>query len=407
MKRDKVFFKNSNNERLAAYLDLPIVGKPHNFALFAHCFTCSKNLKAIGNISKALTQAGIGVLRFDFTGLGESEGDFSDTDFSGNVEDLEVAADFLKQNYRAPTLIIGHSLGGAAALLAASRIDFIKAVVTIGAPSEPEHVKHLFQDSLEEIERNGKANVLLEGRPFTIKKNFVDDLLNHTLLEKVKKLRKSLLIFHSPQDITVDIKNAENIYKAAFHPKSFVSLDGANHLLTNKDDSRYVGKVIAEWTSRYLTVPEEEKVKSQSQVAASLDETEIFTTTMKLGNHSFMADEPTKFGGNDLGPSPYEYLAGALAACKSMTVQMYARRKEWNVENVTVHVDHSRQHAIDCEHSENQAAKIDTFHCQISLEGDLTKEQKSRLLEIADRCPVHKTLSNKIQITSNLSDNKN
>lgn len=407
MKRDKVFFKNSNNERLAAYLDLPIVGKPHNFALFAHCFTCSKNLKAIGNISKALTQAGIGVLRFDFTGLGESEGDFSDTDFSGNVEDLEVAADFLKQNYRAPTLIIGHSLGGAAALLAASRIDFIKAVVTIGAPSEPEHVKHLFQDSLEEIERNGKANVLLEGRPFTIKKNFVDDLLNHTLLEKVKKLRKSLLIFHSPQDITVDIKNAENIYKAAFHPKSFVSLDGANHLLTNKDDSRYVGKVIAEWTSRYLTVPEEEKVKSQSQVAASLDETEIFTTTMKLGNHSFMADEPTKFGGNDLGPSPYEYLAGALAACKSMTVQMYARRKEWNVENVTVHVDHSRQHAIDCEHSENQAAKIDTFHCQISLEGDLTQEQKSRLLEIADRCPVHKTLSNKIQISSNLSDNKN
>lgn len=405
MKRDKVFFKNSNNERLAAYLDLPIDGKPHNFALFAHCFTCSKNLKAIGNISKALTQAGIGVLRFDFTGLGESEGDFSDTDFSGNVEDLEVAADFLKQNYRAPTLIIGHSLGGAAALLAASRIDFIKAVVTIGAPSEPEHVKHLFQDSLEEIERNGKANVLLEGRPFTIKKNFVDDLLNHTLLEKVKKLRKSLLIFHSPQDITVDIKNAENIYKAAFHPKSFVSLDGANHLLTNKEDSRYVGKVIAEWTSRYLTVPEEEKVKSQSQVAASLDETEIFTTTMKLGNHSFMADEPTKFGGNDLGPSPYEYLAGALAACKSMTVQMYARRKEWNVENVTVHVDHSRQHAIDCEHSENQAAKIDTFHCQISLEGDLTKEQKSRLLEIADRCPVHKTLSNKIQITSNLSDN--
>src|SRR5690606_29190008 len=407
MKRDKVFFKNSNNERLAAYLDLPIDGKPHNFALFAHCFTCSKKLKAIGNISKALTQAGIGVLRFDFTGLGESEGDFSDTDFSGNVEDLEVAADFLKQNYRAPTLIIGHSLGGAAALLAASRIDFIKAVVTIGAPSEPEHVKHLFQDSLEEIERNGKAKVLLEGRPFTIKKNFVDDLLNHTLLEKVKKLRKSLLIFHSPQDITVDIKNAENIYKAAFHPKSFVSLDGANHLLTNKEDSRYVGKVIAEWTSRYLTVPEEEKVKSQSQVAASLDETEIFTTTMTLGNHSFMADEPTKFGGNDLGPSPYEYLAGALAACKSMTVQMYARRKEWDVENVTVHVDHSRQHAIDCEHTENQAAKIDTFHSQTSLEGDLTKEQKSRLLEIADRCPVHKTLSNKIQITSNLSDNKN
>ena len=407
MKRNKVFFKNGNKEQLAGYLDLPIDEKPHNFALFAHCFTCSKNLKSIGNISKALTQEGIGVLRFDFTGLGESEGDFSDTDFSGNVEDLEAAANFLKQNYQAPTLIIGHSLGGAAALLAASRIDFIKAVVTIGAPSEPKHVKHLFQDSMEEIEKNGKAKVLLDGRPFTIKKSFVDDLLNHSLLEKVSGLRKSLLIFHSPQDITVDIENAENIYKAAFHPKSFVSLDGADHLLTDKNDSQYVGKVIADWASRYLTIPEEEKVTSQSQVAASLDRTELFTTTMKLGNHSFMADEPTKFGGNDFGPSPYEYLAGALAACKSMTVQMYAQRKDWNVENVTVHINYSRQHAVDCDHFENNAGKIDTFHCQVSLEGDLTQDQKSRLLEIADRCPVHKTLSNKIQIISNLSDNKN
>lgn len=407
MKRNKVFFKNGKEEQLVGFLDLPIDQKPHNYLLFAHCFTCTKNLIAVGNISRALTQAGFGVLRFDFTGLGESEGDFADTNFSGNVEDLEVAANFLKQNYQAPTLIIGHSLGGAAALLAASRIDFIKAVVTIAAPSEPDHVKHLFQDSLEEIEKNGKAKVLLEGRPFTIRKNFVDDLLNYTLLEEVRKMRKSLLIFHSPQDKTVDIINAEHIYKAAFHPKSFVSLDGADHLLTNKNDSQYVGKVIAEWAGRYLIVPEEENVRSQSQVAASLDKEEIFTTTMKLGNHTFLADEPVKSGGNDFGPSPYEYLAGALAACKSMTMQMYARRKEWNVENVTVHIDHLRQHTADCEDCENNAAKIDTFHCQISLEGDLSEEQRTRLLEIADRCPVHKTLSSKVQIISNLSDKKN
>lgn len=315
-----------------------------------------------------------------------------------------LAADLLKQNYRAPALIIGHSLGGAAALIAASGIDSINAVATIAAPSKPAHVTHLFEESLEEIQKKGKAKVQLEGRPFTIKKNFVDDLLNQTLLEKVKKLKKPLLIFHSPQDMTVDIQNAENIYKAAFHPKSFVSLDGANHLLTDKRDSLYVGKVIAEWAVRYLTIPEEQNLISQSQVAASLDKTELFTTTMKLGNHSFLADEPTQFGGNNLGPSPYEYLSGALAACKSMTVQMYARRKKWDVENITVHIDHSRQHVVDSEQSENNAAKIDTFHCKISLEGDLTEEQEIRLLEIADRCPVHKTLSNKIQIISQLSN---
>lgn len=400
----KVFFKNRNGESLAGRIDLPSDQQAHNFAIFAHCFTCTKNLTAISNISRELTQAGFGVLRFDFTGLGESEGDFSDTDFSGNVEDLVAASDFLEQNYAPPTLIVGHSLGGAAALLAAARINYIQAVVTIAAPAEPDHVKHLFQNSLDEIEKNGKAKVMLEGRPFTIGKNFVEDLLSHRLLEEVRKLRKPLLIFHSPQDKIVDITNAEKIYKAAFHPKSFVSLNGADHLLTNRNDSQYAGKVIAGWAGRYLEIPEEENVKSQSQVAASLDGTDMFTTTMKLGNHSFMADEPASFGGSNFGPSPYEYLSGALAACKAMTVQMYARRKQWEADNVTVHINHSRQHAADCEDCENNAAKIDTFHCQISLEGDLTEQQRNRLLEIADRCPVHKTLSSKIQIISNLSE---
>lgn len=400
----KVFFENRNGESLAGRIDLPSDQQAHNFAIFAHCFTCTKNLTAISNISRELTQAGFGVLRFDFTGLGESEGDFSDTDFSGNVEDLVAASDFLEQNYAPPTLIVGHSLGGAAALFAAASINYIQAVVTIAAPAEPDHVKYLFQNSLDEIEKNGKAKVMLEGRPFTIGKNFVEDLLSHRLLEEVRKLRKPLLIFHSPQDKIVDITNAEKIYKAAFHPKSFVSLNGADHLLTNRNDSQYAGKVIAGWAGRYLEIPEEENVKSQSQVAASLDGTDMFTTTMKLGNHSFMADEPASFGGSNFGPSPYEYLSGALAACKAMTVQMYARRKQWEADNVTVHINHSRQHAADCEDCENNAAKIDTFHCQISLEGDLTEQQRNRLLEIADRCPVHKTLSSKIQIISNLSE---
>lgn len=404
MTRNKVHFRNKEGEQLVGYLDLPIDQRPHNYALFAHCFTCTKNLRAVSNISRALTRVGIGVLRFDFTGLGESGGNFADTDFSGNVEDLEAASLFLENNHKAPTLIIGHSLGGAAALFAAFRIPTIHAVVTIAAPSEPKHVKHLLRTSLEEIEKKGKAEVLLEGRPFTIKKRFVDDLLNHSLLENLGQLRKPLLVFHSPQDRTVDIKNAEYIYKAAFHPKSFVSLDGADHLMTNRDDSQYVGRVIAEWAGRYLDIPKEEKIKSPSHVAASLHGTEMFTTAMKLGNHSFMADEPVTFGGNDFGPSPYEYLSGALAACKAMTVQMYARRKNWKVENVTVHIDHSRQHAIDCADCEKSTTKIDTFTCTISLEGDLAPEQKNRLLEIADRCPVHKTLNNDVQIISNLLD---
>lgn len=398
MQRNKVTFKNKNGEALAGRMELPANQKAHNFALFAHCFTCTKNLAAVRNISRALTQAGFGVLRFDFTGLGESEGDFADTDFSGNTEDLIEAAYFLEQNYATPTLIIGHSLGGAAAIFAAARIPSIQAVAVIAAPSEPSHVKRLLKDSLDEIKQKGKAVVMLEGREFTIKKEFLDDLMNQGLLEVVNKLRKPLLILHSPQDKIVEIKNAEDIYKAAFHPKSFVSLDGAKHLLSNKDDSDYVGKVIAEWASRYIDIPVEHKIQSESMVAASLGNEEKFTTYLKLGNHSYVADEPVRFGGNDFGPSPYEFLSAALAACSAMTIQMYARRKNWEVTNVTVHVDHSRKHAEDCESCEDASAKIETFIRKIVLEGELSEEQKKRLLEIAEKCPVHKTLAGEIQI---------
>lgn len=400
---NNVSFKNKHGEMLAGRLELPPDQQAHNYAIFAHCFTCTKNLTAIAQISRGLTQAGFGVLRFDFTGLGESEGDFADTNFSGNVDDLEAAADFLEKEYGVPTLIIGHSLGGTAALFAAADISYIRAVAVIAAPSEPSHVKNLIKSDLDEIEKEGKARVQLEGREFTIKKQFVDDLMNTSLQEVIKNLRKPLLIFHSPQDKIVGIENAEKIYTDAFHPKSFISLDGANHLLTDKKDSMYVGRVTAEWAARYLSMPVEEKIKSESKVAASLDGDEKFTTYMKLGNHSFMADEPERFGGNDYGPSPYEYLSGALAACTAMTIQMYAQRKKWDVQQVTVHTDHDKKHALDCENCDERDAKIDHFTRRIALEGALTEEQKNRLVEIAEKCPVHKTLSGEIEIITELA----
>jgi putative redox protein len=402
MNIQKVSFTNKENEELAGRLELPLEQEPHNFAIFAHCFTCSKNLTAVKNVGRALTKAGFGVLRFDFTGLGESEGDFENTNFSGNVDDLLEAATFLEKNYKAPSLLIGHSLGGAAAIFAASQLNSIKAVAVINSPSNPLHVKRLLKDSAAEISQKGKANVNLGGREFTIKKQFLDDLENKPLTKVVSDFRKALLILHSPQDTTVSIKNAEEIYKAAFHPKSFVSLDGADHLLSKKEDSLYVGNVIAGWASRYVDILPQEEVKSKSSVAASLDMDDKFTTHLKLGDHYLTADEPTSFGGNNYGPSPYEFLSAGLAACTAMTIQMYAKRKKWEVLNATVHINYNKQHAVDCKNCEDDSAKIDTFARKIKLEGPLTVEQKKRLLQIADRCPVHKTLHSETQIITKL-----
>lgn len=398
----KVSFTNKDKEQLAGRLELPLDQKPHNFVIFAHCFTCTKNLTAIKNVGRALTNAGFGVLRFDFTGLGESEGDFENTNFSGNVDDLIEAANFLEENYQAPTLIIGHSLGGAAAIFAASKLESIKAVAVINSPSDPSHVMHLLKDSEQEITKNGKARVNLGGVDFTIKKQFLDDLENNTLKDVVSELRKALLILHSPQDNTVGIKNAEKIYIAAHHPKSFVSLDGVDHLLSKKEDSMYVGEVIAGWASRYVEIPPAKEIKSKSKVAASLGQDEKFTTNLKVGDHYLIADEPKSFGGNNFGPSPYEFLSAGLAACTVMTIQMYARRKNWNVGNVSVHIDYSKDHAIDCQECEKDSSKIDTFKREIKLVGNLTDEQKAKLIQIADKCPVHKTLHSKTQIITKL-----
>ncbi len=406
MNLQKVTFTNQEGQTLVGRLEFPADRHPHNYALFAHCFTCTKNLSAVKNISKALTSNGFAVLRFDFTGLGESDGDFADTNFSGNVADLVAAASFLKEKYQAPSLLIGHSLGGAAVIFAAAEIPSVNAIATVGAPSNPKHVKHLFKSGLEEIKANGEAIVNLSGRDFKIKKQFVDDLETKSLPETAKALRKPILIMHSPQDDTVGIKNAEEIYLAAHHPKSFVSLDGADHLLFDKKDSTYVGEVISGWAKRYLPVKEriDEKIKTKHQVVASLDAEDAFTTQMKVGNHYMLADEPTSFGGNDYGPSPYELVSAGLSACTVMTIQMYAKRKGWQVTNVEVHTSYSKTHAKDCENCEDISSKIDTFRREIRFSGNLDDKQKQRLLQIADKCPVHKTLHSETQIITTLVD---
>lgn len=401
MNYSKVTFKNNEGHELAGHLELPLNQEPHSFVLFAHCFTCNKNFFAVRNIARALSKNGFGVLRFDFTGLGESEGDFSDTNFSGNVEDLLAAAAFLEKEHKAPALLIGHSLGGAAVIFAAHELNSVRAVTTIGSPSSPRHVEHLLRSNISEIREKGVATVNVGGRNFTIKEQFLKDLNTKELKDLVRDLNKALLVMHSPQDPVVGINNAEELYIAARHPKSFVSLDGADHLLTRTEDSVYTGEVIAAWASRYLNIPEPEKPSTTHQVVANLGE-EGFTTQMKAGKHYFVSDEPVSLGGNDFGPTPYDYLAAGLAACTSMTIQMYVKRKKWPLKNVETHVNHEKKHAEDCQNCERNTSKIDTFDREIILEGNLDEQQRKRILEIADKCPVHRTLENKIAINTAL-----
>lgn len=402
MNSTKIQFENNEGIKLSARLEMPLDGKAKAYAIFAHCFTCSKNLSAVINISRALILNQIAVLRFDFTGLGDSEGDFADSNFSSNVQDLEAAYNFLESNYEAPSIIIGHSLGGAAVLATAGSLPKIKAVVTVGAPSEPLHVQHLIQHGIEEIKEKGEAVISIGGRPFKMKEQFLLDLEKSDLRSLLKKLNKPLLILHSPQDEIVNVDNAKQIYQGASHPKSFVSLDGADHLLTRKQDSIYVGNMIATWASKYLEFEEEDELQTDKQVVVSTGD-EGFTTEIKAGNHRFLADEPKSVGGKDLGPNPYDLLVAGLGACTSMTMRMYAERKKWPLESVNVHLEHGKIHEKDCEDCEdNNGAKIDHIRKEIEMFGDLTEEQKARLLEIADKCPVHRTLHNQIKVTTTL-----
>lgn len=403
MKTNKVTFTNSNGQKLAARLELPIDQKPFTYALFAHCFTCNKNLNAVRNISRALTQKGIGVLRFDFTGLGESEGEFAETNFSSNVEDLLAATQFMAAEYGPVELMIGHSLGGAATLRAAGEVDTCKAVVTLGAPSEPDHVAHLFQNSLEEIESSGEAEVSIGGRPFKIQKQFVDDLMSHDLYKKIGDLKRALLVMHSPLDTTVGIQNAAKIYAAARHPKSFITLDDSDHLMSKKEHSLYAGDMIACWVQKYISQPDSQSLETDHAVVVRTGE-EGYLTQVRAGRHDMLADEPKSVGGTDLGPTPYDYLLTALGACTSMTLRMYADMKKLDVKNITVHLSHGKIHKSDCLKCEdgNGVGKIDQIKRQLEIEGDITQAQRDRMVKIADRCPVHKTIHNEIEVITTL-----
>ena len=402
MPSKKVEFINKNGYALSARLELPLSSKPLAYAVFAHVFTGSKSLSATRHISRALTLNGIAVLRFDFTGLGESEGDFSDTNFTSNVEDLLAACRFLRDNYEEPSIMIGHSLGGAASVFAASKVDAIKAVATIGTPSEPEHVTHLLTGKLEDIEQTGMAEVNIGGQVFTIKKQFLDDLRSKNMFNIVKGLNKALLVMHSPQDQIVEIENAAKIYHAAMHPKSFVTLNNADHMLTNKNDAFYVGNVVATWAKRYIDLPSsKEKLTTHKDVVARLGSTG-YTTDIMAGKHGLIADEPESVGGYDFGPSPYELLNAALGACTAMTLQMYARRKKWDLQEVEVHLSFARSYKEDCENCELKDRRLEVFDREISIKGELDVDQINRLLEIAERCPVHRTLESSAEIRTRL-----
>jgi uncharacterized OsmC-like protein/pimeloyl-ACP methyl ester carboxylesterase len=396
-------FAGTGGHQLAAALDLPD-GVITAYALFAHCFTCSKDVLAAKRIAATLSAKGIAVLRFDFTGLGSSEGDFANSTFSSNVADLVLAADHLRQTRQAPAILIGHSLGGAAILAAAEQIPEAKAVVTIAAPSDPAHVTHLFKDRIEDIRQQGEVEVSLAGRPFRIKREFLDDVAERSLTAQIAKLHKALLVMHSPTDDTVGIDNATHIFVAAKHPKSFVSLAGADHLLSQRRDSAYVADVIAAWAERYIepAAPEAAADAGMTPRRVVVQETRAgkFQQAVTVGPHHLTADEPVAAGGQDTGPGPYDLLIAGLGACTSMTMRMYADRKSLPLDRVTVTLRHSKIHAKDCEECETREGMLDQIERDISIEGALDAEQRQRLMEIADKCPVHRTLHSEIRIVT-------
>lgn len=408
MQSDRVEFTNESGHELVAKLDLPVAGEPVAYALFAHCFTCTKNLKAVTRITTALAERGIATLRFDFTGLGESEGDFEDSDFTTDVSDLVAAARHLEETRQPPQILIGHSLGGTAVLAAAPDIESTAAVATIAAPSSPAHVHNLLEEDIEEIRQEGKATVHLEGRPFTITQGFLDAIEASDLPDSLSELRIPLLVAHSPIDNLVGIDNASELFMAAKHPKSFLSLDNADHLLSREEDAEYVGRVIASWSARYLDSDPRELLQPDLSLEAPEFDTAVRTedglrTEIMANGFPIVADEPESVGGTNLGPTPYDLLTASLGACTSMTLRMYADRKEWPLEATTVHLKYRKVHARDCERCETEEGKIDHIEREITLEGDLDDDQRQRLLEIADRCPVHRTLHSEIHVETRLT----
>lgn len=400
---EAVVFEGASGAQLSGELHLP-AGEILAYALFAHCFTCSKRSRAARGISASLAKQGIATLLFDFTGLGSSEGAPTELSFARDVADLVAAANFLRARDQAPSMLIGHSLGGAAVLAAAEQVEEAVAVATIGAPADPEHLATMLGDSFPKIAEDGEATVDLGGRPVRIRQQFLDELEAWCNEEKIATLGKALLIFHSPQDQVVGIDNAREIYVAARHPKSFVSLDGADHLLGRRRDAEYVGTVLAAWATRYL--PEEEPEESEEE----LPEGEVLVEGNTSGllqevrarGHLLSADEPLSVGGSDLGLTPYELLLAGLGACTSMTLKLYADRKGWPLKRVKVKLRHDHIHAQDCHDCDKETGKIDVIEKDLALEGPLDQQQRDRLFEIAARCPVHRTLLNEIKIRSTL-----
>ncbi|MDN5864846.1 MAG: bifunctional alpha/beta hydrolase/OsmC family protein [Gammaproteobacteria bacterium] len=407
MRTERIEFPGSQGAALAGRLEQPDTA-PRGWALFAHCFTCSKESKAAFHVSRALAEAGFGVLRFDFTGLGGSGGDFANTDFSSNVDDLVAAADWLRSEHGAPALLIGHSLGGAAVLAAAHRIADAVAVATIGAPFDPVHVTRQFGDDIGEIKSEGQAQVTLGGRAFTVKRGFLDDLSHQRQADRIRRLRRPLMVLHAPGDEVVPIDNASEIFRTALHPKSFVSLDEADHLLARQGDARFAAGVIAAWAGRYLEDESEaanaagEKVGNarteDGTVLVSERGTGAYTVEIHAGRHRWLGDEPPEVGGDDLGPDPYQMLTAALGACTAMTLRMYANHKKLPLEKVSVALKHGKIHARDCEECETRTGRIDRIERRIHIDGNLDEAQRRRLLEIADKCPVHRTLHSEVQV---------
>lgn len=413
---ERVDFPGSEGQHLAALIELP-TERPRAYALFAHCFTCSKDVFAAARIAGGLAERGIAVLRFDFTGLGSSEGEFANTNFSSNLADLLAAADFLRASYEAPKLLIGHSLGGAAVLAAAARVPEAVAVATIAAPADAAHVRQLLGESAAEIERAGEAEVSIGGRPFRIKRQFLEDIAAQRIEAAARELKKALVVFHSPVDEIVGIDNASRIFLAARHPKSFVSLDRADHLLRRREDAAYVAEVLAAWASRYLgaarsadgaapsatrpALPPVEPSKPGEVVVAETREGR-FTQAVAVGRHRLAADEPASVGGNDSGPGPYDYLLAGLGACTSMTVRMYAERKGLPLERTIVRLAHQKIHAEDCADCETKEGMLDRIDRLIEFQGPLDAAQRQRLLEIANKCPVHRTLESEIKVVTAL-----
>ncbi len=412
MARTKVEFKNNQGEFLAGLLETPESNmQAMRYAIFAHCFTCSKDVAAASRISRSLAAKGIAVFRFDFTGLGNSDGDFANTNFSSNVDDLLAAAKMLEEEYQAPSLLIGHSLGGAAVLSAADQLPKVKAIATIGSPATADHVQHLFLNAVPELEEKGEARVKIGLQEFNIKKQLLDDLSKNASAEHIGNLRRPILIFHSPIDSIVSIDEAAKIYTAAKHPKSFISLDSADHLLSNRQDSEYVGLTLAAWASRYLDIDSTE-FEASAGTAPKVEHGEIIVTELNKkflrglysDSHQLLSDEPVSVGGSNQGPAPYDLLLMSLGSCTSMTIRMYANFKKIPMEDVTVNLTHERLKAEECEECEDRSGKVERITRFISFKGDLTDEEKQKLIKIADKCPVHRTLENEPIISTKLVD---